>query len=235
MYSASAELYDLIYSGLKDYRAEAAQIAALIRRLHPQAERVLDVACGTAEHARLLTAEHGFKVDGLDIDPAFVRIAKQKLPNSSIFEGDMSKFVVSRRYDVILSLFSSIAYVRTLERVRQSLERFCAHLNPGGLVLVEPWFTPDAIHSGRSTAKSFEAEGITICRMSHVDVEGRLSRLRFEYLIGRDTGIEHASETHELGLFTIEEMKASFVAAGFSAEFDSDGLCGRGLYVARVY
>jgi SAM-dependent methyltransferase len=234
MYSASAELYDLIYSGLKDYRAEAAQIGALIRRVHPQAERVLDVACGTAEHARLLTAEHGFKVDGLDLDPAFVRIAQQKLPNSSIFEGDMSKLDVPQRYDLILSLFSSIAYVRTLERVRQTLARFFAHLNPGGLVLVEPWFTPDAIHSGRSIAKTFETEGVTICRMSHIDVEGRLSHLRFEYLIGRDTGIEHASETHELRLFTIEEMKACFVAAGFSAEFDSDGLCGRGLYIARV-
>jgi trans-aconitate methyltransferase len=90
MFSASAELYDLIYSGLKDDRAEAAQIAALIRRVHPQAERVLDVACGMAEHARLLTAEYGFKVDGLELDPAFVRIATQKLPNASVFEADMS-------------------------------------------------------------------------------------------------------------------------------------------------
>lgn len=234
MYSASAELYDLIYSSFKDYRAEADQIAALIRRVHPQAERVLDVACGTAEHARLLSAEHAFKVDGLDLDPAFVRIAKLKLPNASVLEGDMSTFDVPRRYDVILCRFSSIAYMRTLEGVQQTLMRFRTHLNPGGLVLVEPWFTPDAIRSGRSTVKTIETEGITICRMSRIDVEGQVSRLQFEYLIGRESGIQHASETHELGLFTVGEMQASFVAAGFSAEFNSDGLCGRGLYIARV-
>jgi hypothetical protein len=135
---------------------------------------------------------------------------------------------------VILCLFSSIAYGRTLERVRQTLVRFCDHLNPGDIVLVESWFTPDASHSGRSIAKTIEADGITICRMSHIDVEGRLSRLRFEYFIGRDIGIEHARETPELGLFTVDEMQACFAAAAVTSELNSDGLCGRGLYIARV-
>jgi len=66
-----------------------------------------------------------------------------------------------------------------------------------------------------------------------VQVEGRLSRLRFEYLIGRADGIEHASEIHELGLFTPEEMQASFRAAGLAADYDAEGFSGRGVYVAR--
>jgi ubiquinone/menaquinone biosynthesis C-methylase UbiE len=69
MFSASAELYDLVYSGFKDYAAETAQLVALIRQAHPQARTVLDVACGTGEHARLLVEQHGFEVDGLDLDP----------------------------------------------------------------------------------------------------------------------------------------------------------------------
>ena len=44
MFTASAELYDLIYSGSRDYASEAAQIAGLIQRDHPTAQRVLDVA-----------------------------------------------------------------------------------------------------------------------------------------------------------------------------------------------
>ena len=96
MFSASAELYDLIYSGFKDYPAEAAQVAALIRAAHPTARLVLDVGCGTAEHARLLTANHSFTVDGLDRDPAFVRIARRKPPEASIYEADMMEFGASR-------------------------------------------------------------------------------------------------------------------------------------------
>ena len=55
MFSESAELYELIYSRFKDYAAEAERIATLIRRVHPSAQRILDVACGTGEHARLLS------------------------------------------------------------------------------------------------------------------------------------------------------------------------------------
>ena len=83
MFTESAELYDLIYSSFKNYSEEAAALAALIRREHPNARTVLDVACGTAEHARLLAGDHGFAVDGLDLDPAFVRIARGKLPRGA--------------------------------------------------------------------------------------------------------------------------------------------------------
>ena len=65
MFKESAEFYDAIYC-FKDYATEAAQIAALVRATHPGARRVLDVACGTGEHARHLSASHGFEVDGLD-------------------------------------------------------------------------------------------------------------------------------------------------------------------------
>lgn len=59
MFSASSEFYDLIYAALKDYVGEAAQIGRLLHRLNPQCRSILDVACGTGEHARLL-AEGGF-------------------------------------------------------------------------------------------------------------------------------------------------------------------------------
>jgi hypothetical protein len=49
-----------------------------------------------------------------------------------------------------------------------------------------------------------------------MQVEGRLSRLRFEYLIGRSDGIEHVVESQELGLFTTEEMLDCFAQAGIA-------------------
>ena len=66
MFAASEEFYDLIYSTFKDYAAEATQIASVLRRANPRCRTVLDVACGTGEHARLLAAD-GFVVDGLDL------------------------------------------------------------------------------------------------------------------------------------------------------------------------
>jgi len=233
MFSASAELYDLIYSKFKDYAAESAQLAAVIRRAHPAARTVLDVACGTAEHARHLAEEHGFDVDGIDLDPAFVAIARHKLSRGSVYEGDMVSFSIPSTYDVVQCLFSSIGYVLTLDNVRRTLERFRSHLAPRGIVLVEPWFAPDVMQAGRVSINTAESDGVRVARMSHTEVEGRVSRIQFEYLIGRPVGIEHATETHELGLFTIEEMLECFHRAGMHAIHDPIGLDGRGLFLAR--
>ena len=234
MFSATADLYDLIYSQFKDYDAEANALATMIRREHPGARTVLDVACGSAEHAKLLTEQHGFEVDGLDLDPAFVRIARAKLTRGQVFLGDMTSFTLDRRYDVVQCLFSSIGYVRTREGVRRAFERFRAHLAEGGVVIVEPWFPPGFMEPGRVSINTAQQQGLAVARMSHVELEDRLSRIRFEYLIGTPTGIEHAVEVHELGLFTVDEMLDAFREAGLIATHDPHGVDGRGLFVARA-
>jgi SAM-dependent methyltransferase len=232
MFTESAALYDLIYSTFKDYPSETAALAALIRREHPRARTILDVACGTAEHARLLARDHGFEVHGLDLDSAFVQLARGKL-GGDVYQGDMTSFTLPHRYDVVQCLFSSIGYVRTLDNVRRTLERFREHLAPAGIVLVEPWFAPAAMQHGRVSINTAEADDVRVARMAHTEVDGRLSRIRFEYLIGRATGIDRATEIHELGLFTIEEQLRAFEEAGLEATYDPIGLDGRGLFVAR--
>lgn len=234
MFSGSAELYDLIYAGLKDYQAETAGLVAAIRELHPEARTVLDVACGTGEHARFLEEEHGFLVDGIDLDPTFVSIAQRKLSRGTAHQGDMTDFELPSRYDVVLCLFGSIGYVRTLENLRRAFERFRYHLTEGGIALVEPWFRPGGLQPGRVTITTAESEGVTVSRMSHCSITDRISRLRFEYLIGRSQDIEHVVETHELGLFSTEEMLEALRQAGFEAEYDPKGSADRGLYTARV-
>ncbi|HEY0193083.1 MAG TPA: hypothetical protein VGC42_18325 [Kofleriaceae bacterium] len=67
MYTETAGLYDAIYGAMKDHADDARQIAALIRAVQPAARTVLDVACGTGDHARQLT-ELGLVVDGVDLD-----------------------------------------------------------------------------------------------------------------------------------------------------------------------
>jgi SAM-dependent methyltransferase len=232
MFHFSSQFYDLIYSTIKDYSSEAKQIAGLLRRLHPQCETVLDVACGTGEHVRLLAAE-GFNVDGLDLDRALLEIAKQK-HSSRFFQADMSDFHLPHRYDAVLCLFSSIGYLVTLDRVAKALICFREHLAPGGVILVEPWFEPGGLDTTRVARNVAEAGGIRVTRVGRVEVEDRVSRLYFDYEISDKTGTRCVSEIHELGLFTSAEMVEQFHEAGLEVEHDPSGLTGRGLYVARV-
>jgi SAM-dependent methyltransferase len=233
MFTASAELYDLIYSTFKDYGGEAAQIADLLRRSNPQYQTVLDVACGTGEHARLL-AGYGFAVDGIDLEPAFVRIASGKNPAGQFVEADMSGFHLGRRYDAVLCLFSSIGYLQTLDRVASALTCFREHLAPGGVLIVEPWFAPGELRTNRVVQNTGEADGIRVTRTSRVEVEGCLSRLCFDYEITDTTGIRRVSEFHKLGLFTVAELMKAFRDVGFDADYDPKGLSDRGLYTARA-
>ena len=233
MFTASAEFYDLIYSAKKDYRAEAAQIAEILRRLNPQCRSVLDVACGTGEHVLHLAAL-GFQADGLDLDPAFVAIARRKHPAGRFFEADMANFHLPQRYDAVLCLFSSIGYLETLPRVTEALRCFREHLAPAGVIVVEPWFTPDVLDSSRVFETVVEREGVKVKRTSHIAIEGRISRLRFDFEITDTAGSRHAIELHDLGLFTQEEMIAAFRGAELAVEYDPQGLTGRGLYVARA-
>ena len=233
MFSASAELYDTIYGAFKDYRAEAAAIATLLHGMDPRYKTVLDVACGTGEHARYLS-ELGFQVDGLDLDPALVRIARTKHPAGKFFEADMSAFDLAQSYDVVMCLFSSIGYLQTLDRVNRAFDCFRRHVAPGGAILLEPWFEPGVLEHGRVTRNLGKSESLRVVRTGRMEVEQRLSRLHFDYEITDHTGTRHASEVHELGLFTAGELLESFRAAGLEASYDSKGLTGRGLYVARV-
>lgn len=233
MFTASAEYYDLIYGSFKDYQTETSRVAGLLRAANPNCRSVLDVACGTGEHARLLTAQ-GFAVDGLDLNQTFIDIARRKLPAARLFIGEMSSFDLPYRYDAVLCLFSSIGYLRTIERVHAALACFRQHLLPGGLVVVEPWFPPGVLDPARVTENVGEAGGVRVIRTTSVRVRDRTCQLVFDYQITDSAGTRQETEVHDLGLFTVEEMFDAFRSAGLEASYDPTGLIGRGLYVART-
>jgi hypothetical protein len=175
-----------------------------------------------------------FKVDGIDLNDEFIAIAKKKNPKGHYLCADMIDFNLNRRYDCILCLFSSIGYVKTIENVQKTLTSFKKHLNPNGIALIEPWFgfkgwKPGTVHM--LTAESNERK---ICRMNVSEQEGSLSVLDFHYLVGTHEGVQHHTEHHELGLFSIEEMLGAFKKSGLKVEFDEKGISGRGMYIAEL-
>jgi hypothetical protein len=89
---------------------------------------------------------------------------------------------------------------RPSARVSRAIACFREHLAPGGVIVIEPWFPPGALDTRRVARNTGNANGVRVTRISRVEVEGRVSRLHFDYEITDATGTRRASEIHELGL-----------------------------------
>jgi len=231
MFSKSAQFYDEIYASIdKDYEAEAKKAHSFIQK-HKQTKgkALLDVACGTGLHASLLSKY--YQVEGIDLDPEMLRVAKKKHPALRFHQGDMTDFDLQQQFDVIVCLFSSIGYVKTKERLQRAIKNMGKHLLPGGVLLIEPWFTPEQWYPGRASMTQVNQPDLKIVRMSYSGQKGKLSTIEFQYLIGTAKGIEHSLEIHELGLFTHRDYMDAFQAAKLKVTHDKEGLDGRGLYI----
>jgi SAM-dependent methyltransferase len=231
MFSQTARYYDKIYA-FKDYQAEAQRLVALIGQyLGSRGNRLLDVACGTGQHIAHMKAH--FEVEGLDLSPEFLEIARQRNPGVPLHHADMADFGLGRLFDVVTCLFSSIGYVKTVDNLARAVTCMADHLAPGGVLIVEPWFTPGDWHPNTVHGLFIDEPDLKIARVNTSFMDGRLSYFDLHYLIGTPEGTEHLVERHELGLFEQEEMHAALEGAGLQVTYDEEGLMGRGLYIGQ--
>lgn len=231
MFSKTARYYDKIYA-FKDYRVEVERLTVVIREnLRSDGNRLLDVACGTGHHVEYFKEQ--FEVEGLDISQELLDFARQRNPGLPFHQADMIDFGLGRQFDVVTCLFSSIGYVKTLDNIRKAVACMTRHTMPGGLVIIEPWFTPDAWHAPSVHALYIDEPDLKIARVNTSFVKGRLSYFDLHYLIGTPEGTEHLVERHELGLFETDEMRAVITDAGLEVAYDAEGLTGRGLFIGQ--
>jgi SAM-dependent methyltransferase len=233
VFSRSARIYDAIYS-FKDYPAEAAAVHELVQARKPGAATLLDVACGTGAHLAELARR--YRCVGIDLDRDLLAVARERLPAEvDLYEADMRTFDLGRRFDAVICLFSSIGYVGDGEQLHRAAAAMARHLEPGGVLIVEPWLSPERIQLPHVGAVFVDEPELKIARVNAVDVQGNRSIMEMHYVVGRPDGVEHFTELHELALFTDEEMLAAFRAAGLEVEHDPEGgPMGRGLYIGAA-
>jgi SAM-dependent methyltransferase len=229
MFSRSAHIYDAIYATFKDFGAEAEGVHELIQARRPGAATLLDVACGTGAHLEHLVRH--YDATGFDLDPEMLAVARDRLPNVELVEADMTDFDLGRRFDAVTCLFSSIAYAPTRDGLDRAVATMARHLEPGGVLIVEPWVLPEEWDPSRFQAIFVDEPDLKIARMSIPPPRAREQVLEFHLLVGTRDGIDYWVERHEVGMFEDGEYRAAFERAELTVERDAEGLMGRGLYV----
>ncbi|MCM6771877.1 class I SAM-dependent methyltransferase [Nocardia sp. CDC159] len=227
-----ADIYDRIHAHRgKDYAGEARLIADLVRARNPTAASVLDVASGTGRHLAHLRAEFP-DAAGLEQSPEMIAVAKRRIPEITVHQGDMRDFELGRSFDVVTLMFSSIGYVDDYPDLARTLATLGRHLTPGGVVVIEPWVFPDTFAPGYVSTDLVRDDEGAVARFSHSIREGDAVVMSVQYLVATaEHGIRHLTDRHRLALFTREQYLAAFEAAGCPAEFVRPEPFGRGLFI----
>jgi ubiquinone/menaquinone biosynthesis C-methylase UbiE len=232
LYDRTADLYDTIYS-FKNYQKEVATIHQLIQQ-HKRSpgNDLLDVACGTGGHITYL--KNDYSVEGLDISQQMLELARKKHPDVVFHHGDMVKFKLNKRYDVITCLFSAIGHLKTKKKLDLAVQNMALHAKTGGLVIIEPWITPEQYTVGRLNANFVDQPKLKIARIGISKARGGLSIQNFHHLVGSPDRVEHFVERLVMGLFTHDDYLGAFRQAKLETIYDPEGLMGRGLYIGRA-
>ena len=227
-----AEIYDLLYAGRgKNFAAEADAVTRVVRDRRPQARSVLDVACGTGEHLRRLAAAFP-EVVGLELSPAMCTVAEAKLPSGVVHAGDMRSFALGRRFDAVCILTGTIGYARDVDELCVTVRAMASHLVPGGVLVIDPWWSPDTFLDGHVAHDMVRDDTRTVVRVSHSARHGPATRHEAHYVVADGDGIRHFSHVQMLTLFTRGDYLDALRSAGCTAEHltDAGGLPGRGLF-----
>ncbi|MDJ0795479.1 MAG: class I SAM-dependent methyltransferase [Calothrix sp. MO_167.B12] len=168
-----ARYYDLLYRD-KDYVGEAQFIHRLIQTHAPQAQNILELGCGTGNHAVLL-AKEGYQLHGVDISEEMLVKAGDRLSQLppeladrlEFTHGDIREVRVNQTFDVILSLFHVISYQTTKEDLLAAFKTVKEHLKPGGIFIFDVWYGPAVLSDKPSVrVKRLEDEEILVTRIA---------------------------------------------------------------------
>ena len=229
-YKKLAKYYDASYHW-KDYKKESESIHLLIKKYKKtKGNDLLEVACGTGNHIKYL--RKNYNITGIDLNKQMLDIAKNKFADIKFVIEDMRSFSLKKKFDVIVCLFSSIAYMQNKTELKKAVKNFSRHLADGGVMIIEPFIRPEA----------FEPNHINSFYMNQPDSrfycvsvsKRRINVAIFDehILIADKTGVKYIKDHHELTMFEPKDFLNIMKCEGLKPLYLKNGLMqNRGLVI----
>ncbi|MBW4668560.1 MAG: class I SAM-dependent methyltransferase [Cyanomargarita calcarea GSE-NOS-MK-12-04C] len=204
-----ARYYDLLYRD-KDYVGEAKFIHQLIQTYAPNAQNILELGCGTLNHAVLL-ANEGYQIHGVDFSLSMLQKASdrlEELPTElasklKFTHGDIRLCRLNETFDVVVSLFHVISYQTTNEDLLAAFTTAKEHLKPGGIFIFDVWYGPAVLTERPAVrVKRLEDEEILVTRIAEPVMHPNENLVDVNYQVFiRDkssNAVEELQETHQM-------------------------------------
>jgi len=220
-----SKYYDAIYYD-KDYSAECSFIKKILKDHSMSGKKILDMGCGTGTHAILLSKDN-FDVTGVDLSNQMITLAKQKVKNSELsinfLQGDMTTINLKQKFDVCISMFSSLCYLTDIPTFKKTLKNICKHLKKDGILIFDFWNGNAVLHDlPNPRTKKVKNDSIIITRLSKpfLNLESQTCSLKYDFTITKNSNIlETFSETHTMRYHFMNDLKQYLEESGFTDIF----------------
>lgn len=208
-----APIYDRLMNSVP-YRMWVGYYLLLLSTLEVKPKRLLDVCCGTGTLAELLAAE-GFTVEGFDLSPTMIEVAREKsissMRNLRFEVMDASTFDMAKSYEGAYSFFDSLNYIVDPIRLQGALHRVCEHLEPGGSFVFD-MNTAYAFEQDMFTQRSLKSTAkVRYDWKGNWDPANRTIRVDMEFWCDD----RHWTEVHLQRAYDESEVREMLAQAGF--------------------
>jgi len=131
LYNDLAEVYEAMYHTFIDYKEEYNYYNEIINRYGK--ESLLEIGCGTGNLAQHFT-KNGFEYIGLDVSPAMIALATDKVPKGKFLQGDMRHFNLKKTVQSTIIPSRTINHLLTNEDLNATFSTLHKNLETNGLV-----------------------------------------------------------------------------------------------------
>lgn len=96
---------------------------------------ILDLGCGTGTLLKNYSLNN--KTFGIDVSPEMINIAKAKDKNSSYKIGDIKKFKLEKKFNIITCAYDTINHLQSLKSWGRLFKNVSAHLTDDGIFIFD--------------------------------------------------------------------------------------------------
>ena len=217
-YTSLARLWSLI-SPVEDYRGEAQGYLALLDRLAPQAQTLLELGSGGGHNAAFLRERYTMTLTDLSDD--MLEVSRALNPACEHLQGDMRHLRLERAFDIVF-IHDAIDYMCSEADLLLAMQTAFVHCRPGGVAVITPDGTAEVYEEGTDCGGGDGDDGVSVryLEWSHdpdpTDTQGDVE---YAFVVREADGrVWTLHETHHFGIFPEATWRRLLAEAGFDVE-----------------
>ena len=218
-YEALAGVYDRLTEDV-GYERRADYLEKLFRKSRIPVRMVLDLACGTGSMTALLMGR-GYEMIAADASPDMLSAAREKTEGRTgippvFLNQSMPELDLYGTVDAAVCCLDSLNYLTSPRDVRRTFQRLRLFIAPGGILIFDV-LSPSNLRDLDGQVFLDEREDVYCVWRAEYEKRSHICTYWMDLFTQRADGAwERSVEEHRERAYTVEELRAWLMEAGFT-------------------